>query len=174
MNRNQLNNLTEQLNKPKENKTKNKNKKKSKSSNKITEENKRNESANNSYQKDEKVNYNSNNLTTTTVNKRPIFSSNSYFNKAPQSDISLKTYKSPLLPNNQNIQPEKPLIQTDYQKESHSEFNHDFQQLEKLKNKIKDLENKIGEINKDDKEKKIIDSLREFRKRNISPNNKLN
>jgi hypothetical protein len=57
-----------------------------------------------------------------------------------------------------------------FEKDSNLEFQHDFNQLERLKNKIKDLESKIGEINKDDKDKRIIDSLREFRKKNISPN----
>lgn len=44
-------------------------------------------------------------------------------------------------------------------------------QLEELKRKIKDLESKIGEINKDEKEKRIVDSLRDFRVRNMSPSN---
>jgi flagellar motility protein MotE (MotC chaperone) len=57
---------------------------------------------------------------------------------------------------------------TNIDKESDS-INTELKQLEKLKSKIKDLENKIGEINKDEKEKKIIDSLREFRNRNMSP-----
>jgi hypothetical protein len=57
---------------------------------------------------------------------------------------------------------------TNIEKESDS-INTELKQLEKLKSKIKDLENKIGEINKDEKEKKIIDSLREFRNRNMSP-----
>jgi hypothetical protein len=48
--------------------------------------------------------------------------------------------------------------------------NNELEKLEVLKNKIKQLESKISEINKDEKEKKIIDSLREFRHRNISGN----
>ena len=56
-------------------------------------------------------------------------------------------------------------------------INKDFKMLDYLKNKIKDLESNIGEINNgkkyflnflDDKEKKIIDSLREYRAKNMS------
>lgn len=39
----------------------------------------------------------------------------------------------------------------------------DITQLEKLKSKIRELENKIGEINKDQKEKEIIESIKDYR-----------
>lgn len=45
-------------------------------------------------------------------------------------------------------------------------INSEIKQLELLKNKIKELESKIGEINNDNKERLIIDSLKDFRNRN--------
>jgi len=61
-------------------------------------------------------------------------------------------------------------------KEVHGEFtlSKDLSQLEGLKYKIKELESKILEINKDDKEKQIIDSIREYRNRNITSPEKNN
>lgn len=119
------------------------------------------------------------------INKRPIIKPIKYEqeNTNISNSIPCNTTKKELFINNESVN--MPLqnclssrinlhtIQhvketTNIDKESDS-INTELKQLEKLKSKIKDLENKIGEINKDEKEKKIIDSLREFRNRNMSP-----
>lgn len=111
--------------------------------------------------------------------KRPIFS------PLPSAKLVKENYiANPISPSNDAVNMLSPSNQqfnfvknqiNNVENESKGrdqESGHEIFQLEKLKNKIKELESKIGEINKDEKEKQIIDSLREYRNRNISPHSK--